>query len=180
MNCTGCSTDLTFFAVSCRHLRKADSVASTMNENEAPVIVEHGYEDVVAFLREFRSETFGVVLGQMRHMGADIGGDLNIYWPADSFVIAFGLSVQEAEVGRRLLSDPRIEVVPRVPGAVADIDESRRSWKNLGAHPSRVRSLKPYVNDRPVYGVHLKSLEESLDPRKFEQGEPNALHVWRG
>ena len=129
-----------------------------MPNAEAHHIVSVDYDELVTLLvREYGDFSLNQALRILNNFGVDVSGDLDVYWPADHYVIEQKVSERAARILERMHADPRLIFFcagfpDGVPNATLKGAERHHSWTAAYAGLTKTGRSKQYVNDHPFLG----------------------------
>jgi hypothetical protein len=112
-------------------------------------VVGISYDEFVEeFVVEQHDTPLRSVLGWLETFGVDIHGEYRVYWPADTYVVADGISRRAARILERLFGDPRLFVSPSVGNPKFEIDQPRRDASKSFASLDGRGAARPNARDR--------------------------------
>jgi len=131
------------------------------------------YEDLIRSIRQQYDPPLITVIGTLREWGMDTSGPYRVYWPADSFYVADGISLAAARELQALFNDPRVKPSLLVEGATLEVARPRRERSHQFPTDGRVLRRIPYKRDHHV-GIRLIKTEDRVDFEEEDRLEQRA------
>jgi hypothetical protein len=150
-------------------------------ETSSKTTIGVDYEALVAVLIAENDTPLDSVLSKLQQWGVNIHGDLTLYWPIDSYVVAQNISRRAAEVLRLLFADERL-YIPEYVGDDATFEltsDERRRTSSQHAIPPRGK-LKANTTDR-LFLVELHATRDAYQAHepdlRFDEYDPQSTRI---